>query len=84
MISSIAVSLDGAVYVSDMNNGRVVKWSTRASEGVVVAGGYGVGSGPHQLDGPMDIVLDNEGALLVADFGNRRVTKWGPLPCIEL
>ena len=39
--SYIIVDRDHVVYVSDINNNRVIKWVKDANEGIVVAGSQG-------------------------------------------
>ncbi|CAF4951514.1 unnamed protein product, partial [Rotaria socialis] len=49
------------VYVSDINNHRIMKWNKDATEDIVVAGG---------------IFVDTLGTLYVADYDNHRVLRW--------
>jgi sugar lactone lactonase YvrE len=69
---------DGSLYVSDTLNHRVVKYLPGATkQGVIVAGGYGMGNGLHQLNGPIALLLDStSGTLFIADTGNNRLVKW--------
>lgn len=69
---------DGAVYVADANNHRVIKWAVNASAGVVVAGQTGqLGQASFQLAWPVYVALSpNEEFLLVSDFGNNRVQQF--------
>lgn len=88
--TGVALDADGFLYVSDTGNHRVQKFAVRAGNrlGMTVAGECccprtvdGVpagGSGLHQLNQPVSVVVDNmTGALLVADRGNRRVLAFG-------
>jgi len=55
-----------------------VRWAPGATQGEIVAGGHGEGSGLHQLNCPHGIAVDSEGALIVVDGGNARVVRWAP------
>ncbi|MFM7496521.1 MAG: NHL repeat-containing protein, partial [Bacteroidota bacterium] len=66
----------GWVYVSDMENHRVVKWAQGGTTGQIVAGGNGAGSMLNQLHHPHGIALDAYGALIVVDHSNHRVMRW--------
>lgn len=66
------------IYVSDTENDRVLKWAPGSSQGVVVAGGNGRGSGLHQLNRPAGIAVNSEGILFVADQFNHRIMAWYP------
>ena len=74
----IALDNDGYLYVSEIDNHRVVRWDPKAEKGVVVAGGNGRGSKANQLSYPMGIVLDKNKNLYVADTYNHRVQMWTP------
>ncbi|WP_460640247.1 choice-of-anchor Q domain-containing protein, partial [Larkinella harenae] len=74
--SAVFVDGAGAIYVTDKNNARVMKWAPGATTGVVVAGGNGAGSTFSQLNQPHGIWVDESGAVYVADFSNNRVMKW--------
>ncbi|RYD52195.1 MAG: T9SS type A sorting domain-containing protein [Sphingobacteriales bacterium] len=69
---------DGTFYASDINNHRVVRWSTGAATGVVVAGGNGSGNGANQLSEPRGVYVDGAQNVYVADFNNHRIQKWAP------
>ncbi|CAE8593905.1 unnamed protein product [Polarella glacialis] len=71
------VTEDGAIFVADYQNHRVMKWRDEWLSGHVVAGGHGADSGLHQLFDPIDVTFDDAGSLYVADNGNARVLKWG-------
>ncbi|CAM2725051.1 unnamed protein product [Rotaria socialis] len=72
----IFVDRQQAVYVSDHNNHRVMKWNKGATEGTVVAGGQGEGSALTHLHHPEGLVLDTLGTLSVSDSTNHRVMRW--------
>ncbi|CAF1153421.1 unnamed protein product, partial [Adineta steineri] len=67
----IFVDEEQAVYVSDQNNHRVMKWRKDAKEGIVVAGGN-----LNQLYYPEGIIVDHLGQIYVAYSGNHRVMGW--------
>ena len=80
----MALGSNGAIYVADFHNHRVMKWAPGADEGAIVAGGYGDGDAPQQLSSPVEIAIDRRGALYVFEVGtpddSGRVSRWGPMP----
>ena len=53
-----------------------MKWTKDAKEGIVVAGGHGMGNSLMQLHGPEGIVVDPSGTVYVADHNNHRIVQW--------
>ena len=53
-----------------------MSWADGATEGSVVAGGYGPGEGLHQLDSPMGLSVNSNFSILVVDSNNHRVMLW--------
>jgi secreted PhoX family phosphatase len=53
-----------------------MKWMEDAKEGIVVAGGQGVGNGLTQLNNPRGMIVDRLGTVYVADHSNSRVMRW--------
>jgi sugar lactone lactonase YvrE len=76
----IDVVLDnqGAMYISDNGNNRVVKWLPGATSGIVVAGNGTAGNTLSQLNSPYGISVDVYGRLFVADRNNHRILKYNP------
>ncbi|CAF0841510.1 unnamed protein product [Adineta steineri] len=72
----IFVDEDQSVYVSDLNNHRVMKWRKDAKEGRIVAGGNGQGGNLNQLYYPEGVTVDNLGQIYVADSMNHRIMRW--------
>ena len=72
----VFVDGEGAVYVSDRDNNRVMKWVKEATEGIVVAGGQGPGEDLTQLSLPYGVFVDAEGTIYVTESGNHRITRW--------
>jgi len=86
----VAVDGDGFVYVSDVWNHRVQKF-TSDGQFVTMWGQYGVaevaGGAPGQFWGPRDVAVGPGGLIYVSDTGNKRiqvftadgqyVTEWG-------
>ena len=72
--------LNSWLYVADVSNHRIQRFSLNSSfplNGTTVAGGYGPGSGSHQLDKPFGIwVSTKTGAVYIADSNNNRVQRW--------
>ena len=68
---------DQTIYVADCENDRIIEWQCNAREGRIVAGGNGRGDQIHQLNRPVDVIIDRKtNSLIVADYGNRRVMRW--------
>ncbi|CAF1259588.1 unnamed protein product [Adineta steineri] len=72
----IFVDEDQSVYVSDMNNHRVMKWIKYAKEGRIVAGGNGQGRNLNQLYKPQGVIVDDLDQIYVTDYGNHRIMRW--------
>jgi gliding motility-associated-like protein len=62
--------------VADNNQEWVKKYPPGSSNGVVVAGGHGVGAAANQLDNPTAIFVDHQGNLYVYDAANNRIQEW--------
>jgi DNA-binding beta-propeller fold protein YncE len=69
----VAVDAAGDVYVSDMGNHRIVKYT---SEGVWITQWGTEGSGDRQFKDPGRIAVDAGGNVYVADAGNNRIQKF--------
>ncbi|CAF3748481.1 unnamed protein product, partial [Rotaria socialis] len=69
---------DQTVVIADNWNHRIMQWKNGdTTKGQVVAGGKGAGNGLHQLDRPIDVLIDKEtDSLIICDLGNRRVVRW--------
>ncbi|CAF1455974.1 unnamed protein product, partial [Rotaria sp. Silwood1] len=64
---------DQTIYVADYWNHRIVEWKSVATNGKVAAGG----NGAHQLNNPVDVIIDKESdSLIISDYGNNRVVRW--------
>ncbi|CAF4249782.1 unnamed protein product, partial [Rotaria sordida] len=53
-----------------------MKWMEGAKEGIVVAGGQGVGDGLTQLSHPQGVVVDQLGTVYVVDLASGSVKRW--------
>ncbi|CAF4287202.1 unnamed protein product, partial [Rotaria sordida] len=47
-----------------------------AKQGIVVAGGQGIGDGLTQLSYPQGVVVDQLGTVYVADRGSASIKRW--------
>ncbi|UJR08370.1 hypothetical protein I4U23_012641 [Adineta vaga] len=72
----VCVDQHHSVYVTDLNNHRVMKWANGSKKGVVVAGGKDRGNGMKQLSYPQGLFVDGSGNIFVADHGNNRIMRW--------
>lgn len=71
----IAVGPDGSVYVADLWNHRIQKFT---SEGQFIDtwGIFGQAETLYALWGPRDIAIDDQGRLFVTDTGNKRIVVY--------
>ncbi len=69
----VAVSLKGYLYVADVNNNRIQKF-THDGKFVLSWGSQGSGDGQFKL--PRGIAVDSDGNVYVADTGNSRIQKF--------
>jgi sugar lactone lactonase YvrE len=56
----VIVDRQGTVYVSDLGNHRVMRWSPGANEGTVVVGGNGEGEQANQFNYPCGLSFDDQ------------------------
>lgn len=71
----VAVGKDGAVWVADTGNQRVVKYDAALQKEEFVGK---PGSGPGEFQGPVGIAVGPSGTVYVADTGNRRIQALDP------
>ena len=76
----------GKVFVCDMGNNRVLRFSSASALGTgqaaeaafgqpdLLSGNPGIGQG--KLDGPMEAAVDSAGRLWVSDVENHRILRW--------
>ncbi|CAF2131675.1 unnamed protein product, partial [Rotaria magnacalcarata] len=69
---------DQTVVIADFWNHRIMQWKNGdTTNGQVVAGGKGQGNGLHQLNNPIDVLIDKEtDSLIICDRRNGRVVRW--------
>ncbi|CAF1337357.1 unnamed protein product [Adineta steineri] len=74
----LAMDKHGFLYVSDRSMNTVRRWKMGEynNEGIVVAGGNGIGDQLNQLNYPRFIFVDKEQSVYVSDQNNHRVMKW--------
>lgn len=76
-MNSIYVDSYSNLYVLDTGNFRVTKWTSNATNGLVVAGGYGKGNDTNQLNYPGGMFIGlNPSIIWIADTGNSRIVRW--------
>ncbi|CAF1326508.1 unnamed protein product [Rotaria sp. Silwood1] len=64
---------DQTINVADWGNHRIVEWKSGVTNGKVVAGG----NGAHQLNNPIDVIINKESdSLIISDRENNRVVRW--------
>ena len=70
---------DGNIYVADLNNQRIQKFSSNSTggdAGITVAGGNGEGPNNDQFWNTLSVHVDSIGNIYVSDQINQRVQKW--------
>ena len=74
----LSVDREGNVYMADLNEHYVLKWSSQTNTTTAVAGQKGqAGVTDRDLKNPAGIYVDqNTGAVYIADFNNHRIQKW--------
>ena len=72
-VSSIAVSKDGKVFVTDFYNHRVQVFR---KDGTFLFSIGELGTGPGQFTYPLGVDVAANGTVFVVDFGNNRIQKW--------
>jgi DNA-binding beta-propeller fold protein YncE len=73
--SDPAVDADGNVYVADVGNNRIQKFT---SGGTFLTKWGSLGGGDGQFRSPKGTAVDSAGNVYVADHGNHRVQKFAP------
>ncbi|CAF1067909.1 unnamed protein product [Rotaria sordida] len=67
----------GTLYIADTNNNRIMSYASGASNGTLVAGGNGGGTGSTQLFGPRGIYFDSSSnSVIIANFGAHNIVRW--------
>jgi len=76
-VVGISVDASGNIYILDMGNNQVTKWTPGALNGIIVAGGNGVGSTAYQLYSPWGMFIGlNASNIWIADTSNSRIVRW--------
>jgi sugar lactone lactonase YvrE len=74
---ALTVDKYGSVFVTDLYNHRIQRWSVRDNTTQTVAGITGVsGSDSQHLDRPYGVGLDSKVNLYVSDYRNHRIQKF--------
>ncbi|GAA4453549.1 hypothetical protein GCM10023189_18770 [Nibrella saemangeumensis] len=78
----VALDIDGNMFISDINNGRIRKVNTSGIISTVAGGGTtladGIEATTAKLQSPSGIALDATGNLFIADQVNNRIRKVNP------
>ncbi|CAF0839854.1 unnamed protein product [Adineta steineri] len=83
--SKISIGEDSQSFINEISiiqsknwwNHRIVEWKYNAKEGQIIAGGNGYGYRMNQLNGPTNVIVDQQNhSIIIADRGNRRVIRW--------
>jgi hypothetical protein len=81
--TSVMLDDGGNIYVADglndhgLDNARVMKWAPGATQGVIVAGGNGIGHALNQCAYPLHAFIDRNGDLYVSNSEPyNEIQKW--------
>lgn len=74
--NGIFVRDDGTLYIADLRNNRIQKWSANATAGQLVAGDGTAGNSSSQIYFPTSVVVDSDEFIYVTELRNARVTRW--------
>ncbi|CAF4176562.1 unnamed protein product, partial [Adineta steineri] len=70
-------SNSGTLYISDVNNHRIIEYLQGASSSTVMAGGNGPGLNTSQLWFPFGFTLDlSTNSLIIANYAAHNVVRW--------
>ncbi|CAF1243413.1 unnamed protein product [Adineta steineri] len=70
-------SSSGTLYISDVENHRIMQYLNGSSSGTVVAGGNGYGTGSTQLWKPYGFALDSStNSLIIANGAAHTIVRW--------
>ena len=72
----LAIDHQRYLYVSDISENEVQRYTIGDKNGIVVAGGNGQGNQLNQLNCPTYLFVDEDQAVYVSDRNNHRVMKW--------
>ncbi|CAM2713958.1 unnamed protein product [Rotaria socialis] len=64
------------LYVSDVVNHEVRRYKLGDTNGILVAGGNGLGADLNQFNEPKYLFVDRQQNVYVSDWNNQRVMKW--------
>ncbi|CAF1239688.1 unnamed protein product [Adineta steineri] len=78
LIHPIGMIVDhiGNIYMSDVRNSQITRWSPGTIEGVPVVGEKKDESKPMEISYLYDLSFDRQGNLYVVDTGNDRIQKF--------
>ena len=76
--SAFTLDADGGLLVA--SDDSVMRWGPGESDGVVIAGGNGLGNAPDQLCMPTAILRDHDKSLLILNGGpdSDSIVRWAP------
>ena len=69
------------MYISDMYNHRIQKWTLGASSGVTAAGSGTAGTTDRDFSYPGSVIVDNNGYMYISDESNNRIQRWASGGC---
>ena len=68
---------EGVLFITDVNNHRMMRWKCGNGSGQVIVGAKGKGNRNDQLNEPLALIVDRKtDSFIISDGGNRRVMRW--------
>ncbi|CAF4063328.1 unnamed protein product [Adineta steineri] len=66
-----------AIYISDFNNHRIMKYFPGNLSGIIIAGGNGLGINNTQLNYPNGLLFDSStNSLIISNYGANNIVRW--------
>ena len=72
----VHVDANESVYIVDIGNNRVMRWTKRASQRVIVVGNRPSGNSSSQLNYPYGVSVDSSANVYVTDYNSQCAMKW--------
>lgn len=77
-LMSVTADSQGNIYVPDLGNHRIQKWTPGATQGTTIIGGIGQSNTPEGLNLPVGVLYEPDGTIFISDAGNSRIQMWLP------
>ena len=78
----VSVTSNLTMFITDMFNHRIQRWTVGASSGVTVAGNGTSGTTDRDLSYPRSVIVDDNGNMYIGDESNNRIQRWTSGGCL--